>query len=263
MKVSELIKKIEKDYPLNSAYDFDNPGCNVTDVNDDIKGILVCLDVTLAAIEQARKNGASLIISHHPLTFSAYKNINTDIQGKRIRALLKNGISAYSIHTNFDVNLASGMGRIVVDRLFKKVEIKSESLLETKIIEKKKYGIGNVLTLKKAMSFSDIAKKVFSKFDIDEEKASLYPIDEKKPIKKIAILPGSGSGDVESVLKIKPDLYITGDLKHNQILDLLEEGVSYINATHYGLEKIFIEYMQRYLKSKVKCQVLTYYDYKI
>lgn len=263
MKISELVKKIEKDYPINSCYDFDNSGANIVDVDEIIKGIVICLDVTLKVIEHATKNGCNLIISHHPLTFHSYKNINSDIQAKRIRGIIRNDLNCYSCHTNFDVNLTSGMGKIFVERLFKTTEIKKQELLETNVIDKKKYGIGNVITLKKSISYDDLVKKICFKFDIDEKKMSIYPIDEKKLIKTIAILPGSGASDLEKVIDKKVDAYITSDLKHNDILDLLETGISYIGATHYGMEKIFIEYMQKYIKNKAKTKVLTYYDYKI
>lgn len=51
------------------------------------------------------------------------------------------------------------------------------------------------------------------------------------------------------------DCLITSDLKHNQILDLKESGISYIDATHYGLEKIFVLEMEKYLKTLCKKEI--------
>lgn len=263
MKVKELIKVIEKDYNPKSALSFDNTGSNIINFDDTIKGIVVCLDVTLGAIKKAKETGANMMISHHPLTFREFKNVRDDIQSKRIKGILNNNINAYSVHTNFDVNIDKGMGKIVVDRLFKKNEIKNHELLETYIVDKKEYGYCDIVILKKNMSFSDLSERVFSKFDISIEKSGLFLDSENKIVKKIAILPGSGRGDVHKITETDVDVFITSDLAHNDILDLLESGISYINTTHYGLEKIFIEYMKKYLKTKVKCGVNEYYDYKI
>lgn len=263
MKVKELVKIIERDYNPKSALSFDNTGSNIINFDDTIKGIVVCLDVTLGAIEKAKETGANMIISHHPLTFKEFKNVRDDIQSKRIKGILSNNINAYSIHTNFDVNIDKGMGKIVVDKLFKKSEIKKHELLENYVVDKKKYGYCDIITLKKFMLFSNLFERVFIKFDLSIEKCGAFLDSDNKKVKKIAIVPGSGRGDVHKITETDVDVFITSDLAHNDILDLLESGISYINTTHYGMEKVFIEYMKKYLKSKVKCNVNEYYDDKI
>lgn len=254
MKVSELVKKIEKDYPLSSAYSFDNTGLNILDKDNEIKSILVCLDITIPAINEAKKLGANLIISHHPVVFNEYKNILNDPTSKRIKSLLSNQISAYSMHTNFDVNIKNGMGKLVYEKILDKKEIKKHDFID--ILVKNKYALGDIITLRKSYSAIDLYKKVISKLNLEVNKTSYF--DAKNDIRKIAIIPGSGSGDVDKVIDIKPDLFITSDLKHNQILDLIESGISYINATHYGLEKVFIDYIEKYLKSKIKTKIYAY-----
>ena len=57
------------------------------------------------------------------------------------------------------------------------------------------------------------------------------------------------------------DLYITSDLSHNDILDLSDEGISYMNLTHYGLEKVFVNYMEKYIKKLINNKkVYTYFS---
>ena len=249
MKIRELINRIEQDFPKKSAMSFDNPGANIVDYDVEIKSVLVTLDITIESIEYAKNNNVNLIISHHPIIFNEIKNINNDPLSKRIKLLNKYDISAYSCHTNYDVNLINGMGINVINKIFDKNEIERHTLLEQYVVDNINYGIGDIITLKQTFDFNEIIKKIIDKLNLDTDKLSFYDVNKK--IKKIVILPGSGSGDVDLVITEKPDLLITSDLKHNQILDLIESSISYINATHYGLEKIFEESFLNYLKSIV------------
>ena len=245
MKIRELINLIERDFPLNSAMSFDNSGANIVDYNVDLTGVVICLDITQSTIEYAKQNGANLIISHHPLIFNEIRNLNKDPVSKRIKLLNKYEISAYSVHTNFDSNLKRGMGISLINKLFDKSIISSQKILETYSVEGVDYGIGDITTFNKKLKFGEILTIIKSKLELSDEKISYYKVNDD--ICKIITIPGSGSSEIDLVINEKPDLLITSDLKHNQILDLTEEGISYINATHYGLEKIFIESFSNYL----------------
>ena len=257
MKIRELIERIETDFPHNSSMSFDNSGANIVDYEAEINNILVCLDVTKDSILYANNNDANLIISHHPMIFNQIRNLNDDPTSNRIKLLNKYDISAYSCHTNFDVNIENGMGINVLNKIFDNDEILSHKLLDTYLIDNKTYGLGDIITIKKTYSFNDILKIIIDRLELNESKISYYKCSDE--IKKIIILPGSGSSDVELVIKEKPDLFISSDLKHNNILDLCEANISYINATHYGLEKVFIEAFSKYLSEFVSSNKILKY----
>lgn len=46
-------------------------------------------------------------------------------------------------------------------------------------------------------------------------------------------------------------MLISGDIDHHLGIDLVAQGVSVIDAGHYGLEKIFVPYMQDYFKKEM------------
>ena len=56
MKISEVVNQIEKDFPIVSMQDFDNSGSNIVNLDDELKGILLTLDITLDAITYAKDN---------------------------------------------------------------------------------------------------------------------------------------------------------------------------------------------------------------
>lgn len=247
MKISEVVNQIEKDFPIVSMQDFDNSGSNIVNLDDELIGILLTLDITLDAITYAKDNGINLIISHHPIIFNKIRNINEDPVSKRIKLLNKYDINAYSCHTNYDANLKNGMGTSLVNLLFDSSLIKEQGILEKFKVNNEEYGIGNIIYFNKEFSADELKNLFIEKLKLDNNKISFYKCEDS--VKKVIIIPGSGSGDVDLVIKEKADMLITSDLKHNQIIDLKESNISYFDATHYGLENIFISSFYEYLKS--------------
>ena len=247
LKIRDVINKIEEDFPIESAMSFDNSGANIVDYDNELKNIIVCLDITIDAIEYANDNNANLIISHHPIIFNEIRNITDNPVSKRIKLLNKYGISAYSCHTNFDINIGSGMGINLLNKLFDTHDLLEHRYLETYKVNEILYGLGDIIVLKNKLSFSDILSMISEKLSIDYSKIVHYNFNNS--ISKIIIVPGRGSSEIDMVVKNKPDLLITSDLKHNNIIDLMDEKISYINPSHYGLEKVFIDSFYEYLKS--------------
>ena len=94
-----MLELMDEIAPLKNSMDWDNCGLLV-DANEEINGILVCLDVTKAIIDEADKKGCNLIISHHPVIF---KEINKISSNDIVFYAVKKGISIYSAHTNIDI----------------------------------------------------------------------------------------------------------------------------------------------------------------
>ena len=91
MKLKSLIKTIEAKYPTNLAYDWDNVGLLVGDIEEEISKVLVCLEANEAIVEEAINNNVNLIVTHHPFIFGKMKKITTsDFKGKLIHKLIKN-----------------------------------------------------------------------------------------------------------------------------------------------------------------------------
>lgn len=258
MKIRDLIKKINIDYPEEVALDFDNTGFNIGDIDEEIKSVLICLDVDMGAINEAKNNGCNLIISHHPLTFNSYKNITSDTNSKRIKEVIKNDINLYSMHTNFDMNIEKGMSKLVIDSL-KLKNISKKTCIDGIKYKNKKYGMGIGFTLKNKIDINTLYDIAIKNLGLDKDKTAIYR--NKTAIKKILIMPGSGRSDVNYAIYNNYDLYITSDLSHNDILDLSDEGISYMNLTHYGLEKVFVNYMEKYIKKLINDKkVYTYFS---
>ncbi len=103
MKHLEIVKFIENWAPKGIAWEKDNVGLQIGNINDETKGILITLDIDKGAIEKALKEKYNLLISHHPIIYNPVSKIDfNDEKGEIIKAAIQNGITLYSAHTNLD-----------------------------------------------------------------------------------------------------------------------------------------------------------------
>lgn len=56
---------------------------------------------------------------------------------------------------------------------------------------------------------------------------------------------------INEAVQKKADCLITGDIGHHEGLDANEMGLTILDASHYGLEHIFMHIMYEYLKDIV------------
>ena len=62
-----------------------------------------------------------------------------------------------------------------------------------------------------------------------------------KKVKTAAVCTGSGKSLIPDVLKAKAQVYVTGDIDHLTGIDAVADGLSIIDAGHYGTEYIFVK----------------------
>lgn len=103
MQVREITSHIESFAPLSYQESYDNAGLQIGHPDQEVRGVLICIDVTDAVIKEALLLDANLIISHHPLIFSGLKKLTGSNYTERlvIEAIRQN-LSIYTAHTNLD-----------------------------------------------------------------------------------------------------------------------------------------------------------------
>ena len=104
MKLKDIIKQLDKDFPFSWAMEWDNVGLLIGDMEAEIHKVFLNLDVTDEAVAEASLWGADLILTHHPLLFSPARTVTEqNFIGRRIRRLIKEDINYVAMHTNFDI----------------------------------------------------------------------------------------------------------------------------------------------------------------
>jgi dinuclear metal center YbgI/SA1388 family protein len=103
MRIKEIIQQLEQWAPKAFQESYDNCGIQTGNVNHELTGVLISLDVTEKVIDEAIQRQCNFIIAHHPLLFKGLKNITgkNDTERCVIKAI-KHDITVYAIHTNLD-----------------------------------------------------------------------------------------------------------------------------------------------------------------
>lgn len=128
VRVSDITRLIEEFAPTALQEDYDNAGLQVGSKDMFVKGVLLCIDVTEAVIDEAIERDCNLILSHHPLIFRAIKQITgKDYIQRCIVKAIKNDVAIYSAHTNLD-NVLNGVNGKIAD----KIGLKNRSILSPK-----------------------------------------------------------------------------------------------------------------------------------
>ncbi|MBN8589084.1 MAG: Nif3-like dinuclear metal center hexameric protein [Rhodothermia bacterium] len=103
LTVREIAYFLEKWAPRAVAETYDNVGLQVGRMDMAVNGVLVALDLTHDVIDEAKRLGANLIITHHPNIFRPVKNVSDAgyVSYLALR-LAEERIAHYAFHTNLD-----------------------------------------------------------------------------------------------------------------------------------------------------------------
>lgn len=227
---TEILKFIDSFAPISTQCEWDNSGLLVNAQNDDIKKVLLCLDITKAVVEEAVKIGAQLIISHHPIIFSPIKRIDCD---STIATLVKNDISAICMHTNLDIAEDCGVNT----ELAKALELKNTVLYQDDFL--------CVGELEEEMSCDDFASYVKSRLNCRGVKYT-----KSGAIKTVGVSSGGGGEAVFLNGKYRFDALITGEMKHHLFLYAQENDVCAVEAGHFSTEDVVVNPLKLKLSDK-------------
>jgi dinuclear metal center YbgI/SA1388 family protein len=274
MLCSAIIEKLNRLAPPELACEWDNPGLQAGRAGKEVSKILVALDATDEVVEQAVREGADMIVTHHPLIFKPLKKVNDqDFISRRIVRMIQNDISYFAMHTNFDI--APGC---MADLAAEQLGLVPEEPLEiTGEVNGEKVGIGKIGTLSTgkasckdpeadqnpvlrvmehymqssdamSMTVSEIAALVKDRFDLPY--VTIYGSEQVTgPVTRIALSPGSGGSMVREAIAKHAEVLITGDIGHHDGIDAAANHLAVIDAGHYGIEQIFIPFMRNYLQN--------------
>lgn len=230
------MKLLEQEYGTEYACDWDNVGLLAGRREKEVRKILLALDATDETVKMAADGAYDMLITHHPMLFSAVKRVtDEDMNGRRLIQLIQHDISYYAMHTNYDTR---GMADLTARML---------PLQECTVLEEVKdgEGIGRVGVLPEKMTLRECAELVKRAYEISSVRIFGDP---EKEVYHAALCPGAGKSTMKQALHFGCDVYITGDIDHHTGIDAVDQGLCVIDAGHYGIEHVFTEDVKAYLE---------------
>jgi len=226
MKIRDIYNYLDSISPFGLQEKWDNSGLIVGNMNDEFDNIYISLDLDLDMLRKVKKN--SLIITHHPLIFTALKTVNNDSYSTKIlKKLIKKDISLISMHTNIDkTHLNSYVGREILGLNFQKDE---DFILKADI----------------NLSFESFTKLLKDKLNLK----TLKIVNKKKNINNVSLTTGSG---MSLLPQITTDCFLTGDIKYHEAMEAKARDICLIDIGHYESEIHFIALLDMLLKKYLK-----------
>lgn len=242
MKVIDIYNYIDSVAPFEKAESWDNVGLLVGDKEAEVTGITVALDLTADTVDFAIKKNANLIVTHHPVIFTAMKSITAD---SLIYRCIASGINIISAHTSFDV---ADFG----------INATLASLLSLENVETFADGIGVIGDIPET-EIAAVAEDVKEILGCDAVK-----VVGEGYISKIAVVGGSGGDFADMAKELGAQLLITGDVKHNVFIDAMNSDFCIIDAGHFYTETHGMKILKTMLQEQfVEIKITEIYDYKV
>ncbi len=232
IELSDLFVKKENAY--------DNSGIIIRS-QEDVKGVLFSLDISLAAVERAQRLGCDTLVTHHPAIYAPVKRIGAcDTANAPIYAAIRAGLNVVSMHLNLDTadfgideSLCTGLGGSNPEVL---------SLVDGT------HGYGRQFAIEKT-PFEDFIERVKGTFRTD--RVVSYG---EGAVEKVASFCGGGSSDAENALKngsLTADTVVTSDMPHHVIKELVENNVKILLIPHYSAENYGFKRFFEKMKSQI------------
>lgn len=235
MKLKEIYNFLDELSPFELQEKWDNSGLLVGNLDDEIKKVYISIDLDEENLEKVEEN--SLIITHHPLIFSALKKVNYDSYStKLLKILIQKNIALISMHTNIDI---THLNKYVASEILGLDVIDSE---------------GYICYANVNDSFSNFANSVASRLGLEYIK--YVKCNDK--VKKVALITGAG---MSMIGQVEADCFLTGDIKYHDAMEAKARGISLIDIRHYESERHFSALMmgliEEYLKKNKLQAIIT------
>ena len=219
LTVQQVYDFINERAPFETQLAFDNSGLLVGHPDNEVTGVHFALDVTNHVIDEAIANGANLIVTHHPMMFSAIKRlVETGHEARLLCRLIRAGISLISAHTNLDQ--APGGCNDVLAQTIGLTDIEGE-------------GFVRVGALPHPMTAVELAAHIGEKLgDVVRVMG-----DPAAVITKVGMCSGSGADVWLAAAAMGAQAFLTGEVKHHIALEASDAGVVMLEAGHHATEE--------------------------
>ena len=232
MKIRQIIDALEDFAPLALQDGYDNAGLQIGLPQDvDATGVLLCLDVTEAVIDEAVSRGCNMVVSHHPLLFHPLKSITgKDYVERVVIKAIRSGITLYAAHTNLD-NAPGGVNH----KMAEKLQLTALEWLEPK--QGMEGGSGLVGELPTALEPQAFVRLVKDTFRVDSLRYNEW---HGQQVRRVAICGGAGAFLIPKAITKGADAFITGEIGYHRFFGY-EDSILLMELGHFESEQYTLE----------------------
>ncbi len=201
---------------------------------DTVERIAVAVDACQVTIDAAIAQGAQLLLVHHGLFWRGVEPV-TGRHGRRLRALLTNGVALYSSHLPLDLHREVGNNAVLARAL---------GIPGTESFgDYHGQAIGVVGHLE--LDLAELARRTESILGTPPHVLSCGPARTRR----VGVITGGGGSMIRDAHAADIDTYITGEGAHHTYFDAEELGMNVLYAGHYATETVGVKALAAHLKT--------------
>lgn len=237
VSLSALLASFEGLWPIAGAEDWDAPGLVTGSPNQEIRRVMLSVDVTADVIACATEAGCDLLVSHHPYIMRGVKTLaESTTKGAVLSGAIRANLAIFAAHTNADI-VENG----VSDTLAKTLGLGSLApLAGTGAI-----GHGRIGTLSEPQTLGEFASLVARTLP---NTASGVRVSGRydQVVEKIALCGGAGDSFIPDAIASGADVYLSSDLRHHVVQDARESVIvgremALVDVSHWAAEFIWLD----------------------
>lgn len=201
----------------------------------EIRTVAFAVDACLETIEKAAASGADLLFVHHGLFWGSPIAVSGS-HYKRIKALLDSDMALFACHIPLDAHPVNGNNAGLAKRM--------------NLSDLKAFGswrgmiLGFVGNLPEPVKFTEFLADFFPNANV------VLPFG-KESVQRVAVISGGAAEELEDAIAEGADLYITGELGHQQYHVAKEAGINAIAGGHYNTETVGVSLMMEKVRTEL------------
>ncbi len=225
MIIRDITAALEAFAPLRIQEEWDNSGLIIGREDQEVTGVLVGFDCTPELIDEAASKGCNLVVTHHPLIYKGIRRITSkDPVGAAIVQAVLKGVAVYAAHTTADKVISGVSGAMA-----RKLDLQDIQVLSQE--EDGGVGFGCIGDLPSPMTGTEALRYVKEKFGLEVIRSS-KPLE--TPIRRVAVMGGSGGSYSMLAMDKGAQLYITADVTYHYFF--VPEGFMLMDIGHFESE---------------------------
>lgn len=226
--VRDIIRFMEEYAPPELAEKWDHVGLQIGDKNAPVHRVVVALDPNRKAMEFCLKEGADLLLTHHPLFLNGPSDLDYSTpKGALVRDFILNRINVYSAHTNLDKTLG-GVNHVLAEACGIQMPMSIEGV-----------PLGLFGELMRPIGLFELAGQLKSALGAG---GVMMNTDENQKISRVFVSGGSFDEHIIPFLAgTYIDAVISGEIKYHPMQDLRAYGIAALSLGHDVSERVILK----------------------
>jgi dinuclear metal center YbgI/SA1388 family protein len=201
-----------------------------------VRSLMTGVTASQELVDAALGAGADAILVHHGWFWKGESPCLVGMKGRRVRALMGDGVSLLAYHLPLDAHPELGNNRRLAEVLG--------------FVDAKPTGQGRGLVwrgrLHSPLSAADLARLIAERL----ERPPLHIAGHSRPIGEVAWCTGAAQGFIESAAELGVDAYLSGEVSEQTTHQARELGIDYFAAGHHATERYGVQALGEHLAQR-------------